>query len=125
MARKTIQRQAILQALTEANRPLRVAEILAMGREAAPTLDQATVYRNLNRLVEERVALRIVHPDLGTLFEIAGKGHHHHFHCRVCDRVLELPGCALEADHHAPKGFRVESHELYLSGVCAACGMDH
>jgi len=122
MARKTPQRMAILRAIEEEDRPLRIAEILEIGRALVPSLDQATVYRNLNRLVEEGIVLRINHPTLGTLFERSGKMHHHHFHCRVCDRLLELPGCKLNNSKHAPTGFRTESHELFLYGVCSSCG---
>jgi Fur family ferric uptake transcriptional regulator len=122
MARKTVQRQAILQAFASEDRPLRVGEILELGRREVPSLDQATVYRNLNRLVDDGKLLRITHPSLGTLFERTGKQHHHHFHCRLCDRLLELPGCALDASQNAPEGFRTEGHELFLYGVCAECG---
>lgn len=124
MVRKTQQRVAILQALEQEDRPLRVSEILDLGRETVPSLDQATVYRNLNRLAEEGTVLQINHPTLGTLYEQTGKKHHHHFHCRVCDRLLELPGCAFEDKGYTPKGFKTEAHELFLYGVCADCKED-
>lgn len=121
MARKTPQRQAIVRAIEKEDRPLRVGEILDLGRKDVPTLDQATVYRNLNRLVDEGTVLRVQHPELGALYERTGKKHHHHFHCRVCDRLLELPGCVFDEDVHTPKGFQTESHELFLYGVCSEC----
>ena len=121
MARKTPQRLAFLKAIEEEDRPLRVGEILDLGRADVPTLDQATVYRNLNRLVDEGAVLRINHPTLGALYERTGKKHHHHFYCRICDRLLELPGCALDEKRHRPTGFRIESHELFLYGVCSEC----
>jgi len=115
---------AILRVIREEDRPLRVDEILDRGREEVPTLDQATVYRNLNRLLAEGVVLRVHHPTLGALYERTGKQHHHHFHCRVCNRLLELPGCAVDEEAAAPEGFAIESHELFLSGVCAGCAGD-
>ncbi len=121
MARKTPQRLAILRVIREEDRPLRVDEILDRGRAEVPTLDQATVYRNLNRLLAEGAVLQVHHPTLGALYERTGKQHHHHFHCRVCNRLLELPGCAVDAENAAPEGFKTESHELFLSGVCADC----
>jgi Fur family transcriptional regulator, ferric uptake regulator len=120
--RKTQQRDAIRQVFLQHTRPLRITEVIAYGRESAPTLDQATVYRNLKRLVAEGWLLRLTHPDLGTLYERAGKDHHHHFHCRKCDQVLELPGCGLKDGRLAPRGFVVQDHEVFLSGVCADCG---
>jgi hypothetical protein len=64
---------------------------------------------------------RISHPSFGTLYERAGKEHHHHFHCRECNRAFELPGCALKEDEAAPDGFVVEDHEVFLFGVCPSC----
>jgi len=123
MPRNTLQREAIREVFLRQDRPLQVAEVLDLGRKLAPSLDQATVYRNLNRLVEEGWLLRIASPHLGTVFERSGKGHHHHFYCRVCERLLELDGCAMKPqDTCAPRGFITEGHEVYLHGVCRDCG---
>lgn len=121
MERKTSRKAAIEQILRQENRPLGVEEILKTGREMVESLNQATVYRNLKLLVERGWLRQIKHPALGTLYERTGKGHHHHFHCRVCDRVLELPGCALKEEEVTPSGFVTEDHEVFLYGVCPSC----
>jgi len=121
MRRKTSQRTAIELVLQEVNRPMGVEEILNHSRKIVTSLNQATVYRNLKLLVESGWLRQIHHPVLGTLYERTGKGHHHHFHCRVCGRVFDLPGCALNEDKAAPEGFVVEDHEIYLVGVCPSC----
>jgi Fur family ferric uptake transcriptional regulator len=54
-------------------------------------------------------------------YEEAGKAHHHHFHCRKCDRVFEVDGCDAIFRRITPQGFRLESHDLTLSGLCADC----
>jgi Fur family ferric uptake transcriptional regulator len=99
-----------------------VDEVLAYGRKRVDSLNQATVYRNLKLLVDDGWLKRVIHPLLGTLYERTGKGHHHHFHCRECNRAFELPGCALKEDGAAPDGFVVEGHEVFLFGVCPSCG---
>jgi Fur family ferric uptake transcriptional regulator len=121
MERKTSRRAAIEQTFRQENRPLGVEEILKTGREMVESLNQATVYRNLKLLVERGWLRQIKHPALGTLYERTGKRHHHHFHCRVCDRVLELPGCALKEKEVTPSGFVTEDHEVFLYGVCPSC----
>ena len=103
------------------DRPLGVEEVLAYGRELVETLNQATVYRNLKILTDDGWLQRVSHPSLGTLYERTGKGHHHHFHCRKCNRAFELPGCALNQDEAAPEGFVLEDHEIFLFGVCPSC----
>lgn len=103
------------------NRPLRVEEILEIGRSVVESLNQATVYRNLKRLVESGWLRVIHHPEAGTLYERSEKGHHHHFHCRSCDRLFEMPGCALNEKQSTPPGFVAEGHEVFLFGLCASC----
>jgi Fur family transcriptional regulator, ferric uptake regulator len=119
--RKTIQRQAIKEVFFHENRPLRIDEILQVARSTVESLNQATVYRNLKLLVEEGWLRMISHPDAGTLYERAGKEHHHLFHCRSCDRLFEVPGCALNEKKSLPRGFVAEGHQVFLFGVCSSC----
>jgi Fur family ferric uptake transcriptional regulator len=112
---------AIEQVFRQHDRPLGVDEVLTHGRRLVESLNQATVYRNLKLLVSDGWLKRFTHPTLGTLYERAGKGHHHHFYCRSCQRAFELPGCALKEDKIAPEGFVVEDHDVFLFGVCPSC----
>jgi Fur family ferric uptake transcriptional regulator len=120
LRRNTTQRKAIEQVFRERERPLGVDEILEYGRKLVKSLNQATVYRNLKLLIEDGWLKRISHPSLGALYERTGRAHHHHFHCRECNRAFELPGCALKEDA-APDGYVVEDHEIFLFGVCPSC----
>lgn len=121
MKRKTTQKKVIKEIFQRLDRPLGIEDILRRGREKVPTLNRATVYRNIKNFMEEGLLLKINHPTLGTLYERAGKAHHHHFHCRICDQVFELPGCALSEINTTPEGFLAESHEVFLLGVCSSC----
>ncbi|MDX9786718.1 MAG: transcriptional repressor [Desulfobacterales bacterium] len=121
MKRITTQRTAIEQVFLQQDRPLGIEEILDKGRSIVSSLNQATVYRNLKLLVENGWLTQISHPGLGVLYERSGKAHHHHFHCHACNRVFELPGCALNEREAVPDGFVVEDHEVFLSGVCPSC----
>ena len=121
MRRNTTQRMAIEKVFREHERPLGVDEVIKHGRKLVASLNQATVYRNLKILVDDGWLVRITHPSLGVLYERTGKGHHHHFHCRECNRVFELPGCTLKEEEAAPDGYIVEGHEIFLFGVCPSC----
>lgn len=125
MQRNTAQKKAMEQVFLQHERPLSVDDILMYGREFVPTLNQATVYRNLKNLVEQGWLKRISHPTLGVLYERTEKGHHHHFHCRECKRAFELPGCAMKEEKAVPDGFIVEEHEIFLFGVCSSCNQDN
>ena len=121
LRRNTTQRKAIEQVFREHERPLSVDEVIKYGRKFVESLNQATVYRNLKLLIDDGWLKRIAHPSFGALYERTGRGHHHHFHCRSCNRAFELPGCALKEEGTAPDGFVVEDHEIFLFGICPSC----
>jgi Fur family transcriptional regulator, ferric uptake regulator len=119
--RNTRQKQAIRDAFIEANRPLSPEEALIAGQHHYETLGIATVYRNIKSLLEEGWLEPISLPGQATRYEVAGKAHHHHFHCRKCGRMYELGGCAGTVLPRPPRGFRVAGHDLLLYGDCAHC----
>jgi Fur family ferric uptake transcriptional regulator len=121
MKRKTNQRNAIQEVFQSIDRPLGIDEILQAGRRSVQSLNQATVYRNLKLLVQKGWLKKIHTPELGSLYEKAGKEHHHHFQCRSCDRLFEISGCAFNEQSSTPPGFVTEEHEVYLFGICPAC----
>ncbi len=121
MQRKTSQRNAILDALRGAGRPMSAEDLTGLARTSVASLNRATVYRNLRLLIGAGRVRRLAHPELGPLYELADLDHHHHFHCRLCDRVFEIPGCALDVRIATPPGFRTDDHEVFLYGNCADC----
>ena len=121
MKRDTRQRQAIRRAIEEVGRPLSPREVLDAASAYHAGLGIATVYRNLKALVEEGALAQVELPGEPPRYEATGKRHHHHFHCRACDRVYELEGCPDGLRSLTPAGFSLESHEVVLYGRCAAC----
>ena len=119
--RNTRQKQTIRDAFIEADRPLSPEEALAAAQHHYGTLGIATVYRNIKSLLAEGWLEPVSLPGQATRYEVAGKAHHHHFHCRKCGRMYELGGCAGTVLPRPPRGFRVAGHELLLYGNCARC----
>jgi Fur family ferric uptake transcriptional regulator len=119
--RDTQQRRAIRAAIDDANRPLSPREVLESARRGSPGLGIATVYRTLKTWVEEGGLTQVDLPGEPPRYEATGKQHHHHFHCRSCDRVYELQGCPEGLRSLTPPGFSLESHEVVLYGRCAEC----
>ena len=121
--RSTSQREAIRDALVDASGPLLPEEILWAARKACATLGQATVYRALRTLEETGDVQKVIIGDGRPRYE-AKRAHHHHFHCRKCERVYDIAGCVTSPatlGENLPSGFELEAHELVLYGVCAAC----
>jgi Fur family ferric uptake transcriptional regulator len=121
MERTTAQRKAIHTVLEKSGRPLSPPEIFSAARGMAPGLGMATVYRTIKRLLDEHTIAQVELPGEAPRYERAGLQHHHHFRCNGCKRVFDLVGCNSTFGDIAPKGFALESHELYLFGRCEAC----
>lgn len=121
--RQTRQRDAILRVIREAPGPLTVQEIHERGRETVSGLGIATVYRTLKLLLEAELVATVVLPTGEPRYEAAELGHHHHFHCRRCERVFDLDACPVEIPRNKPYagGFLVEDHEITLYGSCPDC----
>lgn len=119
--RRTRQRAAIRAALEAARRPLSVAEILELARRQVRGLGIATVYRAVAAMLEEGFLTPVEISGEAPRYEVAGRGHHHHFRCRRCGRVFEMEGCVPEVELLAPPGFLPECHEILLSGLCREC----
>lgn len=121
--RKTRQRDAILDVIRESAGPLTVQEIHDRGQERVSGLGIATVYRTLKLLQEARLIHTVVLPTGDPRYEETELGHHHHFHCRVCDSVFDLDECPVEIPHDRTLGggFHVEDHEVTLYGTCPGC----
>jgi Fur family ferric uptake transcriptional regulator len=119
--RNTKQKNAIRAAIVAADRPVSPEEILVAAQKAVTGISIATVYRNIGALVKDRWLKPVEIPGMPPRYEVAGKAHHHHFHCDECGKVFELEGCAIDFKPRLPKGFRATAHEFFLSGQCAEC----
>jgi Fur family ferric uptake transcriptional regulator len=120
--RSTRQREAILAVIEAAERPLAPAEVLERARASVNSLGLATVYRNLKVLVAEGGVRAVSLPGDSPRFEMAHSPHHHHFQCTSCTRVFDVPGCPGNLRELAPRGFRVDHHDVTLYGRCPDCG---
>jgi Fur family ferric uptake transcriptional regulator len=133
--RHTRQGQAVYSAIAGSGRSLNAYEIHALARHQVPTLSLSTVYRQLRGLEDAAQVDRVELPGQPPRFEVRAapvrtRGrhahehahtHHHHFHCTQCDQVFPIEGCPGGLDALAPRGFRVERHDITLHGRCAAC----
>lgn len=121
MIRKTRQRAAIRDAFESRGQPLSPEEVLAEAQRSVDGMGIATVYRNIRALLDEGWLVPVELPGQPARYEQAGKGHHHHFHCRTCGQVFELEGCLEGLQRLAPRGFKTTGHDLTLYGQCLHC----
>jgi Fur family ferric uptake transcriptional regulator len=119
--RQTRQRSAVRAVLIAAARPLTPEEIRAAATRRVRGLGIATVYRALRMQVDAGEVVVVEVAGATPRYEWAGRGHHHHFHCRGCERLFEVDGCPGDVARIAPTGFSVERHDLTLFGLCPDC----
>jgi len=119
--RQTRQKDAIERMIRSSQAPLLPEEIAERARQEVPRLGMATVYRSLKRLQEEGLVCVVELPGQSPRYESTSKGHHHHFLCEDCGKVLDLMGCAGDVQQMAPPGYEVKRHEITLIGICPEC----
>lgn len=120
-------RQTIVDTLMAAGTPLTLPALL----EQAPDLTQSSAYRNLSMMEQAGVVRRLVHGIDHAHYELAEDltGHHHHLICRQCgvirdvtlDRQLERSLDAAFTRIAVESGFRQDTHDIDLYGICADC----
>ena len=122
--RLTPQRRAILQVLRHTRLHPDASWIYQQVRAELPHISLGTVYRNLTQLAEQGLIREL---DLGgPASRWDGRTEEHdHIVCLRCGRVEDVvigpltDRCAEKAAQAT--GFRVLSHRLYFTGVCADC----
>ncbi|MCM1365381.1 MAG: transcriptional repressor [Faecalibacterium sp.] len=115
------QRDAILHALQcRCDHPTAEQLYFELKRDY-PALSLATVYRNLNLLVEHETVLRIPGVDADR-FD-GNNSPHYHFSCRQCGAMIDIPIKYQESLNHLPNDFdgEVNSHTLMFYGICPDC----
>ena len=115
--------QAIRDAFTHAARPLSIDELHELAAKDITSLGQRTVYRAVRKLEDAGEIVSVPVPGSADRYELASAAstHHHHFHCTGCDRYFDIHGCPGGLSKLVPEGFKLQHHDLTLSGLCASC----
>ena len=114
------QQLAVIRALGEADGPLSAREL--WSRLCGTGVGLATVYRALQRGVEEGTLEPVELLGGGVRYEPKDREHHHHFLCSTCDHAFDLYGCVEGLEFLVPTGFQMTGHEVVLLGTCDTCG---
>ena len=121
--RLTSQRLAILEVLHHSGKHLTPREVYEAARKSVPGLMETTVYRTLEFLVENHLALA-AHVGSGKLVYQAAGNDHHHVICRQCGSEVELPHQQLQQLYgqiEQSTGYRLTTSHLTFFGLCPGC----
>lgn len=100
-------------------------EIVELVLKHDPSIGQATVYRNINKLVNDGLLLKIP-TDNNFRYDVTTKGHGH-LTCLKCHKVFDLFDedyqdsiNSIEKKHNV----KVTSSNLVLKGYCEICNKE-
>lgn len=118
--RVTPQRRAIYAALSYT--PCTVTQLLADTTVRELKLDQVTVYRTLDALVDLKLVNKTFLGSRGAAYELAAS-HHHHAVCQSCGVVsdVHVPEEQLVLAVQSQSKFVITNHLLEFFGLCQNC----
>ena len=120
--RVTPQRRAVWSAFgDEGDGHLAADEVFVRARRGLPELSRATVYNTLAAFVEAGM-LQAVESRGAVLYDPNPDPDHHHFRCRGCDRLYDVPVEGVEALRISGREqFVVDHKSVLLRGLCPLC----
>ncbi len=130
--RRTVQREAIIEAAFGTNEHFSAEELLLMARKIERSVSRATVYRTLPLLVESGLLREL---DLGSDTKVYDPNFvehptHNHLICVDCNKIIEFEDINMELLENcitrrlgfspASKAVTIEGHcdELKAKGTC-------
>ena len=122
--RVTLQRLIVLDAVCDIGGHATLPAILQRVEELDPTIDQSTIYRALDVLVEAELITRSEIDGTGKVYEIVGNTPHHHLVCKTCGDVQHLKHATIQPmldQIESENGFHVATDHLIFYGTCAKC----
>ncbi len=97
--------------------------LYAAVRAENPTISLATVYRNLNQLVDSGQVMRIPVPGQADRFDDKNDGHQH-MRCTQCESITDIPISALPdicGIVSERTGLTISECAMLFNGICKAC----
>lgn len=123
LIRNTRQKELILKVLRDDKTHPTIKEIYNKVHNVDSTIGQATVYRNINKLVDNGKIKK-----LSTNSEIdhydGDNTNHYHFVCTVCNKIIDIfdyevkiPVNNIEKEHN----ISIDNFDIVLYGKCDSC----
>ena len=123
--RVTPERLAVFDEIFEQHRHIDAEELLVAIQKKGHRISRATVYRNMDLMVDCGLVRKYRLGQRRFLYEHVHPGQYHdHLVCKECGRVVEFvsPGIsALQREICRAHGFSADHHQFQILGLCEAC----
>ena len=119
----TKQRQAILEALNSVVTHPTADDIHQMVRVTMPKMSLGTVYRNLEKMSECGMILKLNTAGVQKRFD-GNSARHYHIRCCKCGKVedVHMPLVdGLDDTAQALSGYKMIMHNIEFVGICSEC----
>lgn len=119
------QRDMILNYMHHIDRHVTAEEVYNDINTGEQKISLATIYRNLNILVEMNEIKKIAHPTEGYRYDKTTEPHYH-LHCLECDRIIDLDipyQEELNEELSKQAGISIKKHTIMTEGICKECLM--
>jgi Fe2+ or Zn2+ uptake regulation protein len=119
----TRQRAAVFNYLSQVEHHPTAEEVYLAVKRRVPKISLATIYKNLETLVECGAASKLTYGDAAARYDIR-TDHHYHARCLDCGKVWDIDpakGSKLLRNIKPQTGFVVQDYRLELLGSCQEC----
>lgn len=125
LIRRTKQRDAIEDVLSESQDFQSARQIHLALANSGSNIGLATVYRNLQGMTEAKIVEAIRSEDGEFLYKLCDTvAHHHHLVCRECGKTIDVADDKFERwveEIAKSYGFTEVEHSADMFGLCAQC----
>ncbi len=122
--KSTTQRDEIAKAFYRLARHVSAEELYEEVKRSNPHVGYATIYRTLKLLKECELVSERHFDESQARYEIIGEGHHDHFICERCGKIIEFQNPQLEClqrEIAEELGVELVRHKMELYGICQEC----
>ncbi len=120
--RVTPQRFAVYASLLSRTDHPTVDQLLNDLNQEFPVSSQATIYTSLQALQSAGLVREVLLEPGVTRYD-ANVNPHHHFRCRCCGEIEDIPWTTFETLnlHNVRQGLRADEYEVTVHGLCDRC----
>jgi len=117
----TPQRVAIVEELY-AHGHMNIDDLYKNLLKKFPSISLATIYKNVNAMVEKIFLNEVKIPDTKSVYELV-KEDHSHLVCSSCGKIedIHIDTNVLQNSLSSVSEFKVENTEVVFSGICEDC----